>query len=388
MNWLKVLFFLLLDGCLLPVLCAQEEELTPPNTFRFSGQLSGWAQYTPDIQPKGWLGTRYIPQLNYELPLKRNNLFDFEISANVYGEAGFNPFDSLYSHGKIKPYRVWARYSANRMEIRAGLQKINFGSAMMFRPLMWFDSMNPRDPLQLTDGVWGLLFRYYFQNNANLWLWTLYGNKNSKGLEVNRTHWRTPEVGGRIQLPVPAGEAAFSYHYRKINASMYGSELPLQYNGIGENRIGLDVRLDVTVGLWAEATWTHLNKNMGIFTNQKMLTLGTDYTFAIGNGLGLTFEQFIYTSDQKAFAMDNTLFLSGISLSYPLTLFDNLRTVVYYDWNNTEGYYFADWQRQLNHFTFHIMAYWNPDKVRLITQNLSSNRFAGKGIQLMVVWNH
>ena len=86
--------------------------------------------------------------------------------------------------------------------------------------------------------------------------------------------------------------------------------------------------------------------------------------------------------------MDNTLSLSGISLSYPLTLFDNLRTVVYYDWNNTEGYYFADWQRQLNHFTFHVMAYWNPDKVRLITQNLSSNRFAGKGIQLMVVWNH
>ena len=388
MNWLKVLFFLLLNGCCLPVLCAQEEEQTPPNTFRFSGQLSGWTQYKPDIQPKGWLGTRYIPQLNYELPLKRNNLFDFEISANVYEEAGFIPFDSLYSHGKIKPYRAWARYSANRMEIRAGLQKINFGSAMMFRPLMWFDSMNPRDPLQLTDGVWGLLFRYYFQNNANLWLWTLYGNKNVKGLEVNRTHWRTPEVGGRIQLPVPAGEAAFSYHYRKINVSMYGSELPLQYNSPGENRIGLDVRLDVTVGLWAEATWTHLNKNMGIFTNQEMLTLGTDYTFAIGNGLGLTFEQFIYTSDQKAFAMDNTLSLSGISLSYPLTLFDNLRTVVYYDWNNTEGYYFADWQRQLNHFTFHVMAYWNPDKVRLITQNLSSNRFAGKGIQLMVVWNH
>lgn len=29
MNWLKVLFFLLLNGCCLPVLCAQEEEQTP-----------------------------------------------------------------------------------------------------------------------------------------------------------------------------------------------------------------------------------------------------------------------------------------------------------------------------------------------------------------------
>lgn len=388
MNWRKALIFLSLYGSLHSGISAQVEVQTPSDSLRFSGQLSGWAQYAPDIQPEGWLGVRYIPQLNFEFPFNKRNLFDFEVSANIYGEAGFSPFDSLYNNEKIKPYRAWVRYSGSRMELRAGLQKINFGSALLFRPLMWFDSLNPRDPVQLTDGVWGLLFRYYFQNNANLWFWSLYGNKNSKGLEVSRTHWRTPEVGGRIQLPVPRGEAAVSYHYRKADVTRPGGELPIQQNGIGENRIGLDIRLDVTVGLWAEASWTHLNKNMGVFTNQEMLTVGTDYTFAIGNGLSLTFEQFIYTSDQKAFAMDNTLSLSGLSLSYPLTLFDNLRTVVYYDWNNTEGYYFADWQRQLNHFTFHVMAYWNPDKVQMITQSLSSNRFAGKGIQLLVVWNH
>lgn len=388
MNWRKALIFLSLYGSLHSGISAQVEVQTPSDSLRFSGQLSGWAQYAPDIQPEGWLGIRYIPQLNFEFPFNKSNLFDFEVSANIYGEAGFSPFDSLYNNVKIKPYRAWIRYSGSRMELRAGLQKINFGSALLFRPLMWFDSLNPRDPLQLTDGVWGLLFRYYFQNNANLWFWSFYGNKNSKGLEVSRTHWRTPEVGGRIQLPVPHGEAAVSYHYRKADATSPGGELSLLQNGIGENRIGLDIRLDVTVGLWAEASWTHLNKNMGVFTNQEMLTVGTDYTFAIGNGLSLTFEQIIYTSDQKAFAMDNTLSLSGLSLSYPLTLFDNLRTVVYYDWNNTEGYYFADWQRQLNHFTFHVMAYWNPDKVQMITQSLSSNRFAGKGIQLLVVWNH
>ena len=388
MNWRKALIFLSLYGSLHSGISAQVEVQTPSDSLRFSGQLSGWAQYAPDIQPEGWLGVRYIPQLNFEFPFNKSSQFDFEVSANIYGEAGFSPFDSLYNNEKIKPYRAWVRYSGSRMELRAGLQKINFGSALLFRPLMWFDSLNPRDPVQLTDGVWGLLFRYYFQNNANLWFWSLYGNKNSKGLEVSRTHWRTPEVGGRIQLPVPRGEAAVSYHYRKADVTRPGGELPIQQNGIGENRIGLDIRLDVTVGLWAEASWTHLNKNMGVFTNQEMLTVGTDYTFAIGNGLSLTFEQFIYTSDQKVFAMDNTLSLSGLSLSYPLTLFDNLRTVVYYDWNNTEGYYFADWQRQLNHFTFHVMAYWNPDKVQMITQSLSSNRFAGKGIQLLVVWNH
>ena len=66
----------------------------------------------------------------------------------------------------------------NKLHIEPGLQKINFGSATMLRPLMWFDQVDPRDPLQLTDGVWGVLGRYYFLNNANIWLWGLYGNKN------------------------------------------------------------------------------------------------------------------------------------------------------------------------------------------------------------------
>jgi hypothetical protein len=70
-------------------------------------------------------------------------------------------FNSFSSNGDIKPYRLWARYSTSQLEIRAGLQKINFGSANILRPLMWFDQMDPRDPLQLTDGVWGILGRYY-----------------------------------------------------------------------------------------------------------------------------------------------------------------------------------------------------------------------------------
>lgn len=35
-----------------------------------------------------------------------------------------------------------------------------------------------REPSQLTDGVYGVLVKYYFQNNANLWAWGLIGNKN------------------------------------------------------------------------------------------------------------------------------------------------------------------------------------------------------------------
>lgn len=72
--------------------------------------------------------------------------------------------------GRVKPYRAWVRLSTNTFEARVGLRKINFGSATLFRSLMWFDRTDPRDPLRLTDGVSGLLLRDYAVNNTSLWL--------------------------------------------------------------------------------------------------------------------------------------------------------------------------------------------------------------------------
>ena len=101
--------------------------------------------------------------------------FDAEVSGNMYGSGDIIPFSNEEASwdarwdGKVKLYRGWGRVSNDRAEVRVGLQKINFGSAMMLRPLMWFDSMDPRDPLQMTDGVWGAMGRYYFNNNANVW---------------------------------------------------------------------------------------------------------------------------------------------------------------------------------------------------------------------------
>jgi hypothetical protein len=34
------------------------------------------------------------------------------------------------------------------------------------------------------------------------------------------------------------------------------------------------------------------------------------------------------------------------------------------------------------------MAYWNPDVYKIPTQNNEQTLFAGKGIQLMLVFNH
>jgi hypothetical protein len=193
---------------MLSVYCYTQDSLS------LKGQLSAWMLYNGANDLPFYAGGRYIPQLNYNMRQKKETHIDFEASVNINGSAGFHPFDTIVTTGRIKPYRLWARYSTQQFEVRVGLQKINFGSASLLRPLMWFDQVDSRDPLRLTDGVWGVLGRYYFLNNANIWLWGLYGNKDPKGWELSGTNSHFPEAGGRIQLPVPAGEAALSYHYR------------------------------------------------------------------------------------------------------------------------------------------------------------------------------
>ena len=117
------------------------------DSINFKGQLSSWAHLNPKNPYPLYLGSRYIPQLNYEIQLPESKLVDFEVSANMYGDAGIHFFDSAYADGDLNPYRVWGRYSTEQLEVRLGLQKINFGSATMLRALRWFDQVDPRDPL-------------------------------------------------------------------------------------------------------------------------------------------------------------------------------------------------------------------------------------------------
>lgn len=357
------------------------------DSLMLKGQLSGWGNLNGNNDLPVWSGVRYIPSLNYSIKKASNRMFDMEVSVNAYGSLGFHPFDTAAVSGKIKPYRLWARYSTSQFELRLGLQKINFGSASMLRPLMWFDQLDARDPLQLTDGVWGLLGRYYFINNANLWLWGLYGNNESKAWETGKTNRHFPELGGRFQTPVPKGEMAVSYHFREADTrNMNAGVIPLAQ--IPENRLGLDGKWDVGIGLWFEGSWTHKSKNIGIFTNQEILNLGTDYTFGLGNGLNMVFENLFVSYDRKAFDMQNSVFFTGTSLSYPIGMVDNLSTIFYYDWTSRNLYSFLNWKRQFNKISFYIMAFWNPQEYKMPQQNETGNLFAGKGFQLMLVYNH
>ncbi len=358
---------------------------TSKTNFEFKGQLSSWAHVNGSNPYPLYLGARYIPQANYKIRLKKNHLIDFEASANIVGDMGVHFWDSTDFNGNISPYRLWGRYSSSQFEFRVGLQKIDFGTAVMMRALRWFDQVDPRDPLQLTDGVYGALARYYFLNNANIWLWGLYGNENTKGMEILETNIDIPEFGGRVQFPIPLGEAGLSYHHRVVDSRKYSKFIP-SYEKVPENRIGIDAKWDLLIGLWIEGSYVNKSKDLGALTHQEIMTIGADYTFNVGAGLNVTIEHMLFASDKKAFEFVSTQNNTGLSLMYPIGMFDNIQAIFYYDWKSEQVYNFVNWFRNFDKTTFYIMAYWNPDN--LITPTGASNLYAGKGIQFMFVYNH
>ncbi|MCK9453013.1 MAG: hypothetical protein M0Q90_15065 [Bacteroidales bacterium] len=354
--------------------------------FEFDGQASIYGSYSPDNTLNFFAGGRYLPELNYGYTFENSTTLDFEASANMYASVLFHPFDSAQTDGAIKAYRFWARYVGKQFELRAGLQKIDFGTATMLRPLQWFDEIDPRDPLKFTTGVYGLLGRYYFLNNANIWAWVLYGNENQRGFELLKNNSKIPEFGGRVQLPVSRGEIAATYHHRNA-FSETAQGFPV-FENIPENRFALDGKWDVEVGLWFEAVHINKSKDLGMLSNQSYLTLGIDYTFGVGNGLTVAIENMFSTFDQKAFEFKNTSNITATSLSYPVGFFDNISAMLYYSWSSEDFSFFLNYEHQFKKFSGYIMAFYNPENQAGFGSIRYENSFSGPGIRLMLVYTH
>jgi len=376
-------YIVLLSVALAAPLRAQESFL------KFKGQADGYAGLNFSNPVQVQTGLRFIPMVSAGKSWKNNLKFDSEFSFNSYLDYHATDWKKDNSSSGIKPYRMWLRLSSDRFELRAGLQKINFGSATMLRPLMWFDRMDNRDPLQLTDGVYSLLSRYYFKNNANAWLWVLWGNDKTKGWEIVPSVKSIPEYGGRLQFPVPKGETAISYHHR--TADMSKIPLPGTINvslKYPEDRIGLDGKWDLGVGLWVEYSLTHSKPKYEYFPQYtKMLTLGMDYTFNVGNGLNMSTEFFRYSASSEVFGKGIDRNFSLLSANYPFGINNRASCIVYYNWNDKSWYRIINLQRQSDNWTFYLFLFWNPDKVAIYNTGNENNMFAGKGVQFMTVFN-
>jgi hypothetical protein len=355
----------------------------PMAGVELKSQMSGWFSLNDDTPSMPRLGLRWQPSLSLEKTLGAGWKIDSEFSLDASAAASAPDWKAADVTGRIKPYRLWLRLSHSRFEARLGLQKLNFGSASIFRPLMWFDALDPRDPLQVTDGVYGLLLRYYFRNNANLWLWGLYGNPDPRGWDTRPTASATAEFGGRFQAPLFTGEAGLTFHQRRLEpGGSTAAPQPL------ERRIALDGKWDLGIGLWLEASVIHQDDPAAVFQWQRALAVGVDYTFALGNGLYLLLEHYVSRAGTTLTAgSGNDISLSALMARYPLGLLDSLGGMVYFDWRQQRSYNFISWQRTYDHWQFHAMLFWNPSQNLAGADQAGNNLYSGRGFQLMAVWN-
>lgn len=338
------------------------------------GTLSGWLT----IADENTIGFRYLPEIGVSQSIHKEKSIDAEVSLNAYTWTPIDSLDNIEDNADIEFYRAWLRYSAQQIEIRLGLQKINFGPAKIMRSLMWFDRINIHDPLKLTDGVYALLGRYYFLNNANIWVWGLYGNKDLKGLEFAETNDTHPEMGGRYQFPVPRGEFAFTYHCRQIDREYWNEEMTsIMTDGL-ENRYAVDGNWDIGIGLWFEASAGEIKINNTTQMRQDNLTIGSDYTFH--PGIHLLYEHFIQSTDLKEEDIDETNNFSALSIDYNFGIIDTVTVIGYYDWDREKTYSYLTWQRTYDNWKINLIGFSNSKD--------SDNTFSGEGVQCLVTYNY
>ncbi|HKK62223.1 MAG TPA: hypothetical protein VJ951_06675 [Bacteroidales bacterium] len=351
------------------------------------GQAIGWTTLNPTDPFQVQSGLRYLPGIKFAIPAG-NLSIEGELSADTWFSGTYPVNDSLSFDHTLAPYRAWVKLSGNQFELRAGLQKINFGSARMIRPLMWFDRMDPKDPLQLTSGVYGLLGRYYFLNNANIWAWALYGNNETKGLEIVPSVKNSFEYGGRVQLPVPIGEIAFTYHHRNSDPDAMLPPATQTDEPLPENRFAFDTRLNMVVGAWFEGALIRKNDGILPLDNTTLLNAGLDYTFNLGNGLNISGEGLYYMQGTEAFQADQDVLFGGVSVNYPLNIIHDLSLMVFMDAMNNEFYRFLNWSMTFDKWTFYTLGFWNPETYLLPGFEQKANMFSGAGVQFMAVFNH
>ena len=129
-----------------------------------------------------------------------------------------------------KNYRMWFRYSSEKLEARLGLQKIAFGPAQILRSLAWFDTIDPKDPTGQTAAVEAFRLRVYPTNSLSVWTWVINNELD------------TLAYGGRVELSNrsrrmgvhlspgpnndhPGRRAASSHYSRTPSARCSGSSL-------------------------------------------------------------------------------------------------------------------------------------------------------------------
>jgi len=351
-------------------------------TFDFRGQLS--SKFLAVNSSSEWHNTvsiRYLPDFTIQKVLSDDLLWDFNVSANIFMDYESHPESDVSS--AVHLYRLNTQIKTPQSDTRLGLQKINFGPALLLRSLRWFDQVKPMDLLELTEGVTAIRYRYFFVNNANIWLWALYGNNEPKGYERVATKENSLEAGARFQYPCESGEVGLSVHGRQTESLGFSDELVGE--DLFEKRIALDGKWDLGPGIWFEYVLIDQGAESQSDSNWvNMLTIGADYTFALGNGIYILAEHLVNSTSKEAVDWDNTGQISALQLSYPLTILDSVSLIQMYSWTQKQSFHYLSWNRTYDDWVLSISIILADDEV----DDIDYLGFSGNGIQAMLVFHH
>jgi len=385
-NRTAITIFVIVLACgLIPV----KRALAEPE-IGFQGEVTGWAAFEDNSQSRGEMGFRYLPELNLSMHLSDELMLDGQATANLYGTYQKTEGTAAEADHVEKIHRFWARIYTDQAGIRLGRQEISFGPGKILRSLKWFDQKDSRDPTGFTDGVDALLFRYYFEDNANLWIWSMTGNDEPPGISILNTADNTWETGGRVQIPVGSAELGLSVHQRQVDR--ISSLVPLTKQ-LQENRIGFDLAWDLGVGLYLETSYLQLEKNPLIPENQLFLTLGCDYTFDIADGLSSIVEVMgVDLQSDSNDSVNGTLWLAAVSEQISLNLLDQLQIMVFRNFESGITTLQTSWQRTTDDWILNLMLYTShtdSDSEIETTDRYSFYNTTGQnGIRLLFQINH
>ncbi len=360
--------------------------MTVEARWGLNGLISGWTAAVEANPSCFAVGGRYLPRLWIisDLGTVSELSFRFDGSWESWGQALFSRGSRSVWQGKSRLFRCEAALLGSQWDIHLGQQKLNFGSAVLLRPLRWFDNLDIRDPLQLTSGVWALVGRYVFLNNVNLRGWLMAGDTSHLAGSVAPAFNRGPEWGGRAQIPWKSGEWALTWHKRRVETVEESTHFLLD-----EYRGAIDAKWDWILGWWIEAMAAYQSQT-GLTARQwySAATFGLDYTFAWGEGLRLTGEMMLLKNSVSFWRRGTGNLLGALMADYPLNLLDRARAVVWIERRTGQCSYSIDWERLYDRWRFSTILIRNPHSSDVFHGQSGLFQHTGWAFQFMFSYNY
>ena len=317
----------------------------------------------------------YIPTLSLSRDLNSNSFVDLEWGYRL---------ERIYSGDSLvynveKPYRLWLRYSSERVEARLGMQKVTFGPAMVLRTLAWFDTIDPKDPTGQTDGVEAFRLRIFPTNSVAIWGWVMNSEQD------------TLSYGGRAEVSNGLGEWGLTYHQDPAKAPQLVGQFPVLVAG-PHQRAAIDYRYDGYLGFWFEGAGVFTENRHNIFMDRyALLTLGTDYTLPIGTGVLVMSETMHIEGWSSKDTASTEQTYTAFMASLPINMLNQLMLISQVDWDNERIYNYLRWSITFDHLSFNFLLSINPkrDEYSIPQEYLPETAAGfGTGLQFMLIFNH